>query len=220
LSGPGLRGRRRQTLTRMLSEQAQIYGTLNRIRAGGHSQLLVDGLQVGLDCVARDVKSGGHLHVTGGRQQCQNPQLRGAQWRDEDATGSFRLRGADVQGRTDEPVQERLWLHLRRMLDQVPRHLGHGRDDRVDETSTACCPEHIANDASGRGVAALDRSGSQEYLAHQCCARRQVPQRPGVQVHHSGLVIVRGERDPGQQQAAGGSGQPTGELDRGARVAE
>jgi hypothetical protein len=59
------------------------------------------------------------------------------------------------------------------MLDQVPRHLGHGRDDPVDETSTACRPEHIANDASGRGVAAPDRSGSQEYLGR--CHPRNDP---------------------------------------------
>ena len=39
----------------------------------------------------------------------------------------------------------------------------------------ACSPERFTNDDSDHGVAALDRSRSQEYLAHQCCPRRQVP---------------------------------------------
>ena len=82
----------------------------------------------------------------------------------------------------------------------------------------ACCPERFTNDDSDRGVAALDRSRSQEYLAHQCCPRRQVPKRPGLQVPHCGLVIVDGKRDPGQQQAASGGGQPAGKLDGGAQV--
>ena len=34
------------------------------------------------------------------------------------------------------------------------------------------------------------------------------------------MVIARGERDPGQQQAAAGGGQPAGQLNGGAQVAE
>ena len=106
------------------------------------------------------------------------------------------------------------------MLDQVPRYLGRGRDDRVEEASLACCLEQAPNHASGRRVTALDGGGGQEYLAYQRGSWRQVPQRPGVQVPRGGLVIVGGERDPGQQQASTGGGQSARELDGDALVAK
>ncbi len=172
--------------------------------------------------IVRDVKGGGHLHVTGGRQQLQDPQFGSCQ-RCRGQVTSLRgvcLRAAYLQGRTDEPFQERLRLYLRRMLDQVARHLGRGRDDRIEEASVAGCVEHAADDAVGSGVAALDRGGGQEYLAYQRGSRCQVPQRPRIQVLQGSAVIVRGERDPGQQQTAPGGGQPGRQPVRRAQVAE
>ena len=56
-------------------EQAQIHGSLNRLRARGHSQLLVDGPQVGLHRVVGNVKGARHLDVAAGRQQFEDSQL-------------------------------------------------------------------------------------------------------------------------------------------------
>ena len=43
------------------------------------------------------------------------------------ATGSFGLRRADFYGCADDPLQERVGHRVGQMLDQVARHLGHGR---------------------------------------------------------------------------------------------
>ena len=106
------------------------------------------------------------------------------------------------------------------MLDQVARHLGRGGDDGVEEALAAGRLEDTAQDAGGHRVAALDRGGGQQYLAHQRAPRRQLAQRRRPQVFLRGVVVAGGERDPGQQQAAAGGGQPAGQLGRGAQVAE
>ena len=73
------------------------------------------------------------------------------------------------------------------MLDEVARQLGGGGHDRAEEAFVAGDPEHFAHQARSLGVAALDGGGGQEYLAHQCGSRRQVPQKSRVQVLLSGL---------------------------------
>jgi len=60
------------------------------------------------------------------------------------------------------------------MLDQIACQLGCDGDDRAEEARVAGSHKHTANDAGGRGVAALDRGGGQQYLAHQ-----RGPRRPG-----------------------------------------
>jgi hypothetical protein len=50
--------------------------------------------------------------------------------------------------------------------------------------------------------------------------RRRFSSRLGLQVLLRGLVIVSGERDPGQQQAAPSRGQPARQVGRGVQVAE
>ncbi len=59
--------------------------------------------------------------VTGGRQQLQDPKLGCCQRCRGQVTRlrGVRVRAAYLQGRIDEPVQERLRLCLRRMLNQV-----------------------------------------------------------------------------------------------------
>ena len=52
---------------------------------------------------------------------------------------AVRLRGAHLEGRGDQLLDERIRPHLRRVLDQVAGHLGCGRDDRVEEAPVAGC---------------------------------------------------------------------------------
>jgi hypothetical protein len=70
----------------------------------------------------------------------------------------------------------------------------------------AGCLDHLSNDASCPGVAALDRGGGQEYLAHQRAPCRQVPERRRVQVLQRGVVIAGGERGLSDFRCEGFSG--------------
>jgi hypothetical protein len=76
------------------------------------------------------------------------------------------MRGADLEGRNNQLLHERIRSHLSRRLDQVTRHLRCGRDGRVEEAPAAGCPDGPGQDARGHGVAALDSGRSQHYLPH------------------------------------------------------
>ena len=106
------------------------------------------------------------------------------------------------------------------MLDQVAGHLGCGRDDRVEEPLLAGGVEGAAQDAGGQGVAAPDRGRGEKYLTLQRAPRRQFAQRWRPQVFLRRVVIVGGKRDPGQEQATAGGGQPVRQPGGRAQVAE
>src|SRR5215831_4616911 len=80
-------GRRR---ARKALEQAQFHRALDGLRAGLHAELLVDRPQVGFHRVPRDVEGVRHLQVRAGRQQPQDAQLRGGQWRGRQVTWPVR----------------------------------------------------------------------------------------------------------------------------------
>lgn len=107
--------------------------------------------------------------VTGGRQQLQDPKLGCCQRCRGQVTRlrGVRVRAAYLQGRIDEPVQERLRLCLRRMLNQVARHLGRGRDDRIEEASVAGCLDHVVGVIVGPVLAMFLSSLFAATLARQ-----------------------------------------------------
>ena len=81
--------------------------------------------------------------------------------------GGGGLGRALFQGRRGQPLEEGIGTQLGRMLDEIAGDLGRGGDDRVEEPPLTGCVHDTAKHARGRGIAALDRRGGQQYLAHQ-----------------------------------------------------
>ena len=106
------------------------------------------------------------------------------------------------------------------MLDHVTGHLRCSGDDSIEKALAAGCVQGASEQARSRGIAMLDRGGSQQYLAHQCLARRQVAQGRCPQVLLDAMVITGRERNPGQQQPAARGGQIAGQLRGRARIAK
>jgi hypothetical protein len=92
--------------------------------------------------------------------------------------GGGRLGGALLQGRRGQPLEERIGTQLGRMLDEVAGDLGRGGDDGVEEPLLAGRVDDTAQHARGRGIAALDRRGGQQYLALQ-----RLPRGRSIQGH-------------------------------------
>src|SRR6185312_16288327 len=103
---------------------------------------------------------------------------------------------------------------------QVLGQLGRSGDDRVQIALAACGSEEAAHGARGCGVTAVNGGCGQEQFAYQRAARCQVTQRWRLQVFGRGAVVAGGQRDLGQQQAAGGGRQPGSQLGGAGQVSQ
>jgi DNA-binding CsgD family transcriptional regulator len=177
---------------------------------------------VGLHRVDGDVKSGGHLYVAGGRQQFQDSQLGIGQRRDENATGSSGLRGADLQGRAGDPFQERVGQRVGRMLDQVAGHLGHGRHDRIEEAVDARLSYTGGDRSRGRrSLAAAVHLAEPEQLRLPFVLERSwigtvLRREPELARAHRSLLAptLRDDQLRVPEQAASLSAEPLSERER------